>query len=69
MAVWVITQYKSRLNAIVQMLVVATMNLLEFILAPDLLLWGRLNAVFALMFIGLVYYNAFILHKKLNLQT
>lgn len=68
-AIWVLTKYKPNLNAIAQMTVVATMNILEYILVPDLLLWGRLNSVFALIFIGLVYYNEFVLNKKLNLQT
>lgn len=69
MAIWVLTKYKSKFNAITQMTVVATMNILELILVPDLLLWGRLNSVFAILFIGLVYYNEFVLHKNLNLQT
>jgi hypothetical protein len=68
MAVWVLTRYKSSFNAIAQMIVVATMNIVEFFLAPDLLLWGRLNSFFALLFIGLVYYNEFVLNRKLNLQ-
>ncbi len=68
MAIWVLTKFKTKFNAIAQMTVVATMNILEFILVPDLLLWGRLNSVFALLFIGLVYYNEFVLNKNLNLQ-
>lgn len=69
MAIWILTKFKSRLNAIAQIAIVATMNILEFILVPDLLLWGRLNIVFAFIFIGLVYYNEFVLNKKLKLQT
>jgi len=69
MAVWVLSKFKSKLNAITQILIVALMNTLEFILVPDLLLWGRLNSVFALLFIGLVYYNEFVLNKKLIQQT
>lgn len=69
MAVWVLSKFKSKLNAITQILVVATMNTLEFILIPDLLLWGRLNSLFALLFISLVYYNEFVLNKKLIQQT
>ncbi len=65
-AIWVLTKFKSKLNAIVQMVVVATMNIIEFIAAPDLLLWGRLNIVFAFLFIGLVYYNEFVLNKNPN---
>jgi hypothetical protein len=69
MAIWILTKIKPRLNAIVQMTIVATMNILEFILTPDLLLWGRLNIVFAFLFIGLIYYNEFNLTNKPNLQT
>ena len=69
MAIWVLSSFKTRLNAVVQIIVVAAMNILEFILAPDLLLWGRLNSVFALLFIGLIYFNAFSLNKESGQQT
>lgn len=69
MAAWILTKFKARINAIVQMVVVAIMNILEFILAPDLLLWGRFNIVFACIFIGVIYYNEFALSKKLKLPT
>lgn len=59
MAVWILSGIKPRLNAIAQAVIIATMNSLEFVLAPDLLLWGRLNALFALLFILLILYNAF----------
>lgn len=55
----VLSNYKSKWNALVQIVVVLTMNILEFILVPDLLLWGRFNIVFALIFVYFVYYNAF----------
>lgn len=64
MAVWILSGYKSKLNAIAQISVVATMNTLEFILVPDLLLWGKLNSLFAFIFILVVYYNEFYLNKK-----
>lgn len=63
MAVWIISGIKSRFNAFAQMLVIGVMNCIEFVLAPDLLLWGRVNAAFAIMFIALIYYNEFKLHK------
>jgi uncharacterized membrane protein YphA (DoxX/SURF4 family) len=63
MAVWILYGYKTKLNAIVQMTIVATMNILEFILVPDLLLWGKLNSLFALIFIIVVYFNEFYLNK------
>ena len=59
MAIWIISGYKSRLNAIVQVVVIATMNTLEFLLAPDLLLWGRLNALYAFLFIVVILTNQF----------
>ena len=69
MAVWVLSGILTRLNAITQITVIATMNVLEFILAPDLLLWGRLNALFAFLFILLIFYNEFHLKNKLAQQT
>lgn len=66
MAIWILTKFKPKLNAITQMAVIATMNIIEFIVVSDLLLWGRLNIVFAFMFIGLIYYNEFVLNKKLQ---
>lgn len=64
MAVWILSNIKTRLNAIAQIAIVATMNTLEFILVPDLLLWGRLNALFAFLFIVVVFFNEFYLNKK-----
>ena len=64
MAVWILSRYKSRLNAIAQIAVIATMNTLEFILVPDLLLWGKFNSVFALLLILVIYFNEFHLNKK-----
>lgn len=55
MAVWIVSGISPRLNAIMQIVVIAAMNILEFILVPDLLLWGRFNAVFAFLFIVLIY--------------
>ncbi|MEM7513973.1 MAG: DoxX-like family protein [Bacteroidota bacterium] len=65
MCVWVLSRWKHRLNAIMQMVVVATMNVLEFLLVPDLLLWGRMNVVFALIFILLLYYHEFLLGSSI----
>lgn len=45
------------------MLAIGTMNILEFLFVPQLLLWGRYNSVFAVMFIALIYYNEFKLNK------
>jgi hypothetical protein len=69
MAIWILTKFKSALNAIIQIIVIATMNILEFIVAPNLLLWGRFNIVFASLLIAMIYYNEFVLNKKLKRQT
>ena len=64
MAIWIISGYKSKINTVVQIVVVATMNILEFIFVPDLLLWGKFNSVFALIFILIVYLNEFYFNKR-----
>jgi DoxX-like protein len=64
MAIWIVSGIWPRLNAITQIAVIAIMNLLEFILVPDLLLWGRLNLLFAGMFILIIWYNSFYLRLK-----
>jgi hypothetical protein len=69
MAVWIISGFMARLNVFVQVIVIATMNVLEFIMVPDLLLWGRFNALFAFIFMILVLYNAFYLNNKVNQQV
>ena len=63
-AVWILSGIRSRLNTIVQTAIVASMNSLEFILVPDLLLWGKLNSFFAFLFIIVVNYNEFQLNRK-----
>lgn len=63
MGIWILSGIKPRLNAIVQAVVIASMNTLEFLLAPDLLLWGRFNALFAFLFILLILYNEFYNRK------
>ena len=64
MAIWIISWIKPRLSAITQIIIIAAMNVLEFILAPDLLLWGRFNLLFAIMFIILIYLNEFYLRNR-----
>ena len=64
MAIWILSGYKTKLNAMVQIIIVASMNTLEFMLAPDLLLWGKFNSLFAFLLILVVYFNEFYLNKK-----
>ena len=62
MAVWVWSGLYRKVNAWLQMVLVGTMNLLEVWLAPDLLLWGPWNLLFALGFIGVVAWANFGKH-------
>jgi hypothetical protein len=54
-ALWVLSGWHPRWCVAVQIALVLTMNTLEALLAPDLLLWGRANAVFAALFCLLLY--------------
>ncbi|MTI19548.1 hypothetical protein E1176_00795, partial [Fulvivirga sp. RKSG066] len=40
MAVWVLSKIKPKINAVFQIVIVASMNILEFFIASELLLWG-----------------------------
>jgi hypothetical protein len=66
MALWVISNFKSKWCAFVQVLLIATMNMLEFFLAPDLLLFGKANALFATLLISIVIVNEYIIRPYLN---
>ncbi len=63
MAVWILSGFKKRLNATVQIAVVGTMNVMEAALASHLLLWGHFNALFAACFMGVIYFNELVLSK------
>lgn len=64
MSVWIVSGRMPRMNALTQIMVIATMNALEFFLVPDLLLWGKGNAVFAFLLILLIVYNEFYLNRS-----
>ncbi len=53
-------------TAIFQIILVLSMNVIEFILVPNLLLWGRFNLVFAVLFAGLIFLEAFVLSSPLH---
>lgn len=68
MAIWILSRRFSRLCAITQIVVIGTMNILEFFLVPDLLLWGKMNLIFALGLMLLIYYQAFILKAAIKIR-
>lgn len=59
MGLWVFSLWKWRWSAAAQILAVLTMNVIEFTLAPDLLLFGRWNALVALSYASVVAYAGF----------
>jgi uncharacterized membrane protein YphA (DoxX/SURF4 family) len=58
-AVWILSGLHWKWSCAAQILLVATMNLLEFALAPDLLLFGRFNLLVALGYIAIVAWFGF----------
>jgi uncharacterized membrane protein YphA (DoxX/SURF4 family) len=66
MAIWIIARFKTKLNATLQIIVIVLMNSLEFIIAPNLLMWGKLNVIFAFIFVCLIYYNEFIVNNSIR---
>jgi hypothetical protein len=62
----IIISDKCKILAILQITLILTMNIIEFTLAPEMLLWGKFNIVFALLFISFIYYTYFI---KINLHV
>jgi hypothetical protein len=53
-AVWILTGIRWKWSCAFQIRLVATMNAIEFLLVPDLLLFGRLNSLVALAYCALV---------------
>lgn len=64
MFVWIVSKIKSKLCAVLQMIIIATMNIIEFFAVPDLLLYGRLNIVFATIFITVIYTHQFVISRS-----
>jgi len=54
MAVWILSGIRWKWSCAAQIVAVLMMNIIEFILAPDLLLFGRFNSLVALAYIIIV---------------
>lgn len=61
---WIISRIKPRLCALIQVLIIAAMNIIEFILAPDLLLFGKVNIIFAALFIVIILINEMLVQRN-----
>ncbi len=66
MFVWILSRYKSRFCAIVQIIVILSMNIMEFILVPELLLFGRFNILTALFLCIVIFINELFVTEKLS---
>ncbi|MCW5520213.1 DoxX-like family protein [Aureitalea sp. L0-47] len=66
MGFWILSGYRAKFNAITQIVLVLLMNILEVILVPELLLWGSMNMLFAILFVILIFINEFIIAKRLQ---
>lgn len=64
MALWVLSGRYLQLSVALQIALVLTMNVLEFLLAPDLLLWHHYNLLFAGLFALVLYYYGFRLTPR-----
>lgn len=63
MAVWVVSGIRSRWCTLTQVLLIASMNLIEFFLAPDLLLFGKGNVILAALLISIILINEYAVNK------
>jgi hypothetical protein len=61
MSAWVLSGIYPAICAWLQILLVTVMNTIEYFQARDLLLFGKINAIIALFFNCLIYFNTFIL--------
>lgn len=54
MAVWILSGIRWKWSCAAQISTVVLMNVIEFFMAPDLLLFGRFNSLVALAYVSLV---------------
>lgn len=64
MAAWILSGIRWKWSCAAQIAAVAVMNLIEFILVPDLLLFGRFNSLVALAYITIVASTGFRPEKR-----
>ncbi len=62
LAIW--CGFRPRILAVFQIALILTMNVLEFFRAPEYLLWGKMNAVFAVFFCVVIYLAAFVVRPN-----
>ncbi|MDF1695166.1 MAG: DoxX-like family protein [Saprospiraceae bacterium] len=66
LAFWIWSRIKSRWAAVLQIVLILSMNIIEYFYASEMLLWGKLNSVFALLFVFLIYFNEYKLNPTIS---
>jgi hypothetical protein len=59
LAAWILSGIRWKWSCSAQIAAVAVMNVIEFIMVPDLLLFGRFNSLVALAYIMIVAWTGF----------
>jgi uncharacterized membrane protein YphA (DoxX/SURF4 family) len=59
MALWILSGIRWKWSCAAQIAAVVMMNVIEFIVAPDMLLFGRINSLVALAYIMVVAWAGF----------
>lgn len=57
LAAWILSGRQAMRCDVFQIVLILGMNLIEWLLAPDLLLFGRFNLLFAFLFCVVIYLN------------
>lgn len=57
MAVWILSGILPKWCVAIQIVLIAVMNTIEILVAPDLLLFGKVNGALALLLIAIIFYN------------
>ncbi len=69
-ALWILSGLYKKLCGVVQVILVITMNLIEFFVAPHLLLFGKFNLIVAIVFVMLLaWHYQFLKFKKRELPS
>ncbi len=69
MAVWVVSKIKPRLCGLIQIALVLAMNVIEYTLAPDLLLFGQANLLVAIAFSLILFWHYRLYPHQLSAAT
>jgi len=69
MCFWIISRIWPLVCAVSQIIIILTMNIIELLMAPDLLLYGRYNFYLALLLTTVIFVNEFVIRGQLFRQN